>query len=38
MIDFENNYYSASSLYVIIAQILVMMLDRLFYLKVVVLS
>ena len=35
MIDLENNYYSASSLYAMIFQIIIMMLDRLCYVKVV---
>ena len=34
LIDLQNNYYSASSLYAIIAQIAMMMIDRYFYLKV----
>lgn len=34
MIDLENNFYSATSLYAVILQILVMMLDRYFYIKV----
>ena len=34
MIDLENNFYSASSLYAVILQIFVMMLDRFFYIKV----
>lgn len=34
MIDLENNFYSATSLYAVILQILVMMLDRFFYIKV----
>ena len=33
LIDLQNNYYSASSLYAIIAQIAMMMIDRYFYLK-----
>ncbi|CBK22984.2 uncharacterized protein [Blastocystis hominis] len=33
MIDLENNFYSATSLYAVILQILVMMLDRFFYIK-----
>ena len=36
MIDLENNFYSATSLYSVILQILVMMLDRFFYIKVII--
>lgn len=36
MIDLENNFYSATSLYAVILQILVMMLDRFFYIKVII--
>ena len=35
LIDFENNYYSGSSLYAIIIQIVIMLLDRFCYIKVV---
>ena len=31
LIDLENNYYSTSSLFAIVIQIIVMMLDRFLY-------
>ena len=33
LIDLENNYYSTSSLFAIVIQIVVMMLDRFLYVK-----
>ena len=33
LIDLENNYYSTSSLFAIVIQIIVMMLDRFLYVK-----
>lgn len=34
LIDFENNYYSSSSLYAVIIQVVIMLIDRCCYVKV----